>query len=109
MAAYSLPESPVQNTQFGEPVQADELALPSRGIIFSFVLSEFMFSSRRPVSHEGRFAVVTDVEAGCGGRVDVAAWLVHADEQQSMRTVKSRGPDTPTLVSSWWLMHDAQH
>ena len=41
-----------------------------------------MVLSRGPVSHEGRFAVVTDVEAGCGGRVDVAAWVnSRADEQ----------------------------
>jgi hypothetical protein len=40
-----------------------------------------MIFSRHPVSQEGRFAVVTDVEAGCGGRVGVAAWLIRADEQ----------------------------
>jgi hypothetical protein len=34
-----------------------------------------MIYSARPVSHEGRFAVVTNVEAGCGGRVAVAAWI----------------------------------
>jgi hypothetical protein len=47
----------------------------------SFFLSEIVVHYRHPVSHEGRFAVVTDVEAGCGGRVDVAAWLIRADEQ----------------------------
>src|SRR4051795_12207588 len=67
---------------FREPVQAIRPTLPFARKYFSFVLSENMVQSRRPVSHEGRFAVVTDVEAGCGGRVDVAAWLVHADEQR---------------------------
>jgi hypothetical protein len=52
-----------------------------------------------PSRSEGRFAIVTNVEAGCGGRVDVAAWLSRR-RTASMRTVKSRGPDTPTLVSS---------
>jgi len=28
--------------------------------------------SRVPLSQEGRFAIVTDVEAGCGGRFDCA-------------------------------------
>ncbi|NPU11079.1 hypothetical protein HL666_09920 [Bradyrhizobium sp. 83002] len=42
---------------------------------FSFLFSESMLIYRRPVSHEGRFAVVTNVEAGCGGRVVVAAWF----------------------------------
>ena len=41
----------------------------------------FLFSGNHDYMHavpsrsEGRFAVVTDVEAGCGGRVDVAAWV----------------------------------
>src|SRR3954449_8674620 len=39
---------------------------------------------------------------GCGGRVDVAAGLSRR-RTTLMRTVKSRGPDTPTLVSA----HDA--
>jgi hypothetical protein len=55
--------------------------------------------SVRIVGHKGRFAIVTNVEAGCGGRVDVAAWLSRR-RTASMRTVKSRGPDTPTLVSN---------
>jgi tRNA(His) 5'-end guanylyltransferase len=51
--------------------------------IFNFSFSEiydFLSSSR--LDQEGRFAIVTNVEVGCGGRVVVAAWLVHADEQQ---------------------------
>ena len=52
-----------------------------KNIPISF-FQNMMFYSRRPVSFEGRFAVVTDVEAGCGGRVDVAAWVdSRADEQ----------------------------
>ena len=52
-----------------------------------------------PSRYEGRFAVVTDVEAGCGGRVDVAAWFLPRRRTTLMRTVKSRGPGTPMLVS----------
>jgi hypothetical protein len=66
---------------------------------FSFFFPEIMLYSARPVSHEGRFAVVTNVEAGCGGRVAVAAWLNPRRRTMAMRTVKSRGPDTPMLVS----------
>ena len=66
--------------------------------------------------HERGERVVTDVEAGCGGRVKVL------DEGLLMRTVKSCGPDTPTLVfprnvprrvvATWWPkspVHQGEH
>jgi len=43
-----------------------------RNIFLSFFR---IYAYAVPSRSEGRFAVVTDVEAGCGGRVDVAAWL----------------------------------
>jgi hypothetical protein len=61
-----------------------------------------------PSRSEGRFAVVTDVEAGCGGRIDVAAWFYPRRRTTLMRTVKSRGPGIPTLMSSRSLMRNAQ-
>ncbi len=75
----------------------------------SFALSEIMFLYPRPASLEGRFAIVTNVEAGCGGRVDVAARVSSRRRTAAMRTVKSRGPDTPTLVLSLsWRSRVAQ-
>jgi hypothetical protein len=47
-----------------------------------------------PVPHRGALANVTNVGAGCGGRGCVAR------RATLTRTAKSRGPDTPTLVSS---------
>jgi hypothetical protein len=50
---------------------------------------------RHPVPTEGRFANVTDA-----GRDAVDADSA-CDESVCRRTAKTRGPDTPTLVSSW--------
>jgi hypothetical protein len=49
-----------------------------------------------PALTKGRIAIVTDVGAGCGGR------RRRVDEGADLRTAKSCGPDTPTLVSSLW-------
>jgi hypothetical protein len=51
---------------------------------------------RRPVPHEGRFAIVTDVRRDA---VDAGS---ASDEGADLRTAKSCGPDAPTLASSWW-------
>jgi hypothetical protein len=48
----------------------------------------------RPVPKEGRFAIVTNA-----GRDAVDASGA-TDESAELRTAKSCGPDTPTLVSS---------
>jgi hypothetical protein len=79
-------------------------------------------TSAIPSHTEGRFAIVTDVGAGCGGRgsvrrakcartndADPAFAKASADGYQTrrslwrrrLRTAKSCGPDAPTLVSSW--------
>jgi hypothetical protein len=50
---------------------------------------------RRPASLEGRIAIVTDVEAGCGGRG------VRLRRGRISRTAKTCGPDAPTLASSF--------
>jgi hypothetical protein len=65
--------------------------------LFLFIRNRDYLSPSR-LDQEGRFAVVTDVEAGCGGRVDVAAWFIPRRRTASMRTVKSRGPGIPTLM-----------
>jgi hypothetical protein len=52
-------------------------------------------TSRRSAPQEGRFAIVTNVGAGCGGRFS------RERRTRVKRTAKSRGPDAPTLASSW--------
>jgi hypothetical protein len=44
---------------------------------------------------EGRLAIVTKREAGCGGR----GWRFRRERR--LRTAKSCGPDAPTLASSF--------
>jgi hypothetical protein len=44
--------------------------------------------------------IVTDVGAGCGGRGSDAAQNILRGRTALTRTVKSCGPDTPTLVLS---------
>jgi hypothetical protein len=53
------------------------------------------FNSARLTADEGRVAIVTNVAVGCGGRVSCAR------RTQLSRTVKSCGPDAPTLASSF--------
>jgi hypothetical protein len=48
---------------------------------------------------EGRIAIVTDVGAGCSGRNGARR------RTALMRTVKSCGPDAPTLASSSQAEH----
>jgi hypothetical protein len=38
--------------------------------IFTSVFQKSMIDYARPVTDEGRFAIVTSVDAGCGGRED---------------------------------------
>jgi hypothetical protein len=59
-----------------------------------------MLSLRYPASHEGRFAIVTNV--GCGMRWArwVAAWVISARTNIPMRTVKPCGPGIPVLMPS---------
>jgi hypothetical protein len=47
-----------------------------------------------PPSPRGALCIVTNVEAGCDGRVGVAGRAI------LMRTAKACGPGTPGLVSS---------
>jgi hypothetical protein len=72
------------------------LSVQSLGEKYSgFPKTQITFITRIVPSHsEGRFAIVTDVGAGCGGRVGAF------DEQRLMRTAKSYGPDASTLASS---------
>ena|SRR5665213_1448792 len=63
--------------------------------IFCFTeYSDYPISPPVLSHNEGRFAVVTERGAGCGGR----GW--HIDERAFSRTEKTCGPGTPTLVSS---------
>ena len=45
----------------------------------AFCFSEIDVPYSRPASHEGRFAIVTNVEAGCGGRCNVRRGLREDD------------------------------
>jgi hypothetical protein len=81
--------------EFVEPVQAVSTCPVPLQKIFLFSLNPNHFYIRRCPAHtEGRFAIVTNVGAGCGGRVGAF------DEQRLMRTAKSYGPDASTLASS---------
>jgi hypothetical protein len=60
----------------------------------SFYPNHFYIFSH-PALTRGRIAIVTDVGAGCDGR------RRRVDEGAYLRTAKSCGPDTPTLVSSF--------
>ncbi len=88
-----------QKTNFASRLKRITGSSPLSKIFLLSFFQKLVFLDAVPPRYEGRFAVVTDVEAGCGGRVDVAAWLSRR-RTAPMRTVKSRGPDTPTLVSS---------
>jgi hypothetical protein len=57
-----------------------------------------IFSLASRALSEGRFAVVTNVGAGCGGRFGVAR------RAALTRTAKPCGPDAPTLASSLRMM-----
>jgi hypothetical protein len=88
-------KSVAPKTEICEPDQTD---LPSpvpqlKIFLFSFDPNQ-IHNSRHPVPHEGRFAIVTDVGTGCGGRGCAL------DEQRSKRTEKSCGPDASTPASS---------
>jgi hypothetical protein len=61
-----------------------------------FCFSEMQISLLNRPSHpiEGRFAIVTSVAVGCGGRG------LRNGRVRMRRTAKSCGPDAPTLASS---------
>jgi hypothetical protein len=63
----------------------------AKNILF-FGLVETALSIGYPAPTEGRFAIVTDVGAGCGGR------RRRFDEGARLRTAKSCGPDASTLA-----------
>ena len=56
--------------------------------------STHLLGYRSRAYQKGRFAIVTNVGAGCGGRECAD------DEQRRSRTAKSCGPDAPVLASS---------
>jgi hypothetical protein len=61
--------------------------------------NSFIDSSSRP-DQRGRFAIVTDVGAGCDGRKALQRqhWR---GRTAHLRTAKPCGPDAPTLASSF--------
>jgi hypothetical protein len=69
---------PRQKTHFASRLKRIALSSPAtKNISLSFFPKSVSLHAVPP-RYEGRFAVVTDVEAGCGGRVDVAAWFILA-------------------------------
>jgi hypothetical protein len=102
--------SPAPKNQFREPIQFDQAVQPAALKNSSLRKSENILSSLRPAPREGRYAIVTNVGAGCGGREGLQRGVKPASTKRPWRTVKPCGPDTPTLVPSlrairrrWWL------
>jgi hypothetical protein len=56
-----------------------------------------VFLSLHPASSKGRIAIVTDVEAGSGGRIELQRDLV-APTNGSICTAKWCGPGIPVLM-----------
>src|ERR1700742_4949323 len=89
------PNSLASSARFPQSLQADLGRPDPSAKIFSFSSDpNHRLNLRHPVPREGTLAIVTNVGAGCGGRVRVAG------RATLMRTVKSCGPDAPTLASS---------
>src|SRR5262249_3471147 len=85
--AFLLAQLRARKTQFVEAIQSDLGRPVVVRKIFRFALAPNQWlPSHVPPRHEGRIAVVTNVEAGCGGRAghDRRTWLA--------RTAKSCGP-----------------
>jgi hypothetical protein len=67
-----------QKAHFASRLKRITVSSPlTKNISISF-FPKLMSLDAVPPRYEGRFAIVTDVEAGCGGRVDVAAWFILA-------------------------------
>jgi hypothetical protein len=60
-----------------------------------------------PPHAEGRFAIVTNVEAGCGGREISQRLLSEMRTNEIWRTAKPCGPDAPTLAFKFVIMRAA--
>jgi len=66
----------------------------------SFFFSEFMIVSLHPARLRGASRTSRNVGAGCDGRFS-SQRASSMRTNEGSRTAKSRGPDTPTLVSRW--------
>jgi hypothetical protein len=83
------------SSEFIQPFQRDATCPVCSGKIYPFLPGpNHTYKARHPVPIEGRFAIVTDVGAGCGGRKR------RARRARRLRTAKPCGPDAPTLASS---------
>ncbi|MET0222232.1 MAG: hypothetical protein ABW213_16400 [Tardiphaga sp.] len=67
-AVLLMVEVAAPNNSFSVRDQSDHCCPASQQQNITFFFSEIMVLSSHPASHEGRFAIVTDVDAGCGGR-----------------------------------------
>jgi hypothetical protein len=84
-----------QKTNFSNRINAILPVQSPSAKIFRFAIPPNQIDNHRiPSRSEGRFAIVTDVGTGCGGREGGArrAWL--------MRTAKSCGPGAPKQALS---------
>ena len=72
--------------------QAGPVCRVRRAEISAFAFYEFVVLCAIPSRHEGRIAIVTTREVGCGGRLRTAAWL-----RSCRRTVRAHGE----VVWSW--------
>src|SRR5882724_9931478 len=93
-AARNLTISLARKTKFLQSFQADlGPSSPARKNISLPVTPKSVASLRYPASSKRGVRVVTNVEAGCGGRESGAR------RAQLMRTAKSSGPDAPMQAS----------
>jgi hypothetical protein len=82
--------------EFLEAIQADAIGPVPFAKIFLFPFDpNHFYVDRIPAHTEGRFAIVTNVGRGCGGRGCAF------DESAYLRTAKSCGPDASTPASSF--------
>jgi hypothetical protein len=105
----SPPKSHALKKEFREPIRRIKPIFVLSASVFQ---KSMLFFSPFRLDHKGRIAIVTNVGLGCGGRGNVgrdrfrrARQLVSERSVPGrtalMRTVKTCGPGTPTLVSSF--------
>src|ERR1700761_5487895 len=92
----SLRSNPLRQTaDLSSPISVMLPVHPCAKKYSAFAAGQISGISRAVPRHQkGRFAIVTNVGAGCGGRLGAF------DEWHMRRTAKSRGPDAPTLAST---------
>jgi hypothetical protein len=90
-------------SQFQPRFQVDDPCPDLAQKIFHFAFAPNQWLHRAiPPRAEGRFAIVTDVEAGSGGRERSQHSFWECGRTIASRTAKPCGPGAPTLALSSW-------